>query len=295
MPPKLGSVCKAVVPVGDESTPTPRTERCARGEPGTAAAPAAAAHGAPRPRPPHRPQWHPRDGTARCPLARPAGAGWLREAGLQPGPALARRRNRGRGVTDAADRGGAGRCLGWLPDDDRRHQHPRPPARGGGQPGGADPHLGRRRGGWGSNLQCVTERAGTPVVVALTAGQRHERLRAIPLLEQATARMWPAAGAGDEGARPSAWRTGRRARAINRLTRLRRIAARDDTLASSDLAMVTIAMILAWRPLCRQTLVVCHASTAGPGGTVWGGHRVRPYGGRCDPLDHSWQIIPDRP
>ncbi len=144
----------------------------------------------------------------------------------------------------------------------------------------------------------MTGRAGTPVVVALTAGQRHERPRAIPLLEQATARMWPEAGAGDKGARGSAWRTGRRARAIdaviadredasgdpasdreadrerptiaraiNRLTRLRRIAARDDTLASSDLAMVTIAMILEWRPLCRQTLVDLAkiGDVAGPG------------------------------
>ena len=36
-------------------------------------------------------------------------------------------------------------------------------------------------------------------MVALTAGQRHESPQAIPLLEQATDRMWPEAVAGDKG------------------------------------------------------------------------------------------------
>lgn len=36
-------------------------------------------------------------------------------------------------------------------------------------------------------------------MVALTAGQRHESPQAIPLLEQATGRMWPEAEAGDKG------------------------------------------------------------------------------------------------
>ena len=45
----------------------------------------------------------------------------------------------------------------------------------------------------------------------------------------------------------------------------------------------------------RYGLVVCHASSAGLGGTVWGGHGVRPYDWRCGPLDRSWQISPDRP
>jgi len=51
---------------------------------------------------------------------------------------------------------------------------------------------------------------------------------------------------------------------------------------------------LSWVPLPgRGGLVVCHASTAGLGGTVWGGHGVRPYDGRCGPLDRSWQINSD--
>jgi hypothetical protein len=37
------------------------------------------------------------------------------------------------------------------------------------------------------------------MVVALTAGQRHESPQAIPLLGQALDRMWPDAVAGDKG------------------------------------------------------------------------------------------------
>jgi len=123
----------------------------------------------------------------------------------------------------------------------------------------------------------VTERAGKPIVVALTAGQRHERPQAIPLLEQSLERMWPEAVAGDKGSRASDLRNWLQAReievvipyredesgdhaddrdlyrersiserAINRLKRYRRIATRHDKLASSYLAMVTIACILEW-------------------------------------------------
>jgi hypothetical protein len=46
-------------------------------------------------------------------------------------------------------------------------------------------------------------------------------------------------------------------RGINRLTRDRRMATRSEKLARSDLALVTIAMILEWLSLCRQTLG-CH-------------------------------------
>lgn len=137
--------------------------------------------------------------------------------------------------------------------------------------------MGRSRGGWGSKLHLITERAGKPVVVTLTAGQRHERPQAIPLLEQASERMWPEAVAGDKGDSASALRTWLQApdieavipyreddagdhaddreasrerpvieRTSNRLKRYRRIATRYAKLASSDLAMVTIAAILEW-------------------------------------------------
>lgn len=59
--------------------------------------------------------------------------------------------------------------------------------------------MGRSRGGWGSKLHLITERSGKPIVCALTAGQRHESPRAIPLLERALDRMWPEAVAGDKG------------------------------------------------------------------------------------------------
>lgn len=113
--------------------------------------------------------------------------------------------------------------------------------------------------------------------MALTEGQRHESPEAIPLLKRMAHRMWPEALAGDKGyssAELRNWllerdieaiipyrndemgpkdydRTRYRERpvierTINRLKRFRRVATRYDTLASSYLAMVTIAMILEW-------------------------------------------------
>ena len=123
----------------------------------------------------------------------------------------------------------------------------------------------------------MTERTGKPVVTALTAGQRHESPQAIPLLAQATERLWPDAVAGDKGYSASELRNWLQVhdieavipyradeggdhtydhdayrerpiieRAINRLKRYRRIATRYEKLASSYLAMVTIACILEW-------------------------------------------------
>ncbi len=116
------------------------------------------------------------------------------------------------------------------------------------------------------------------MVVALTAGQRHESRPAIPLLERMAHRIWPDALAGDQGDSGSDLRHGLRQRdveavipdradetgprpddrsldrerslierMINRLTRSRRVATRDDTRAVTSLAMVMIAMILALR------------------------------------------------
>jgi transposase len=123
----------------------------------------------------------------------------------------------------------------------------------------------------------VTDRRGKPVVPQLSAGQRHEATAAVPLLEQALERIWPAAVAGDRGYsthpirnwlaereieavipwRANEWgaksydRVAYRDRSrveltINRLKRYRRIATRYDKLAATYLAMVTIACILEW-------------------------------------------------
>ena len=123
----------------------------------------------------------------------------------------------------------------------------------------------------------MTERSGKPIVVALTAGQRHESPEAIPLLERALHRMWPEALAGNKGYSSSDLRNwlGEREieavipyrkdemgphdydkdlyrerpkieQTINRLKRFRRVATRADKLATSYLAMVTLAMILEW-------------------------------------------------
>lgn len=123
----------------------------------------------------------------------------------------------------------------------------------------------------------MTERGGTPIVCALTAGQRHESPQAMPLLEQSLERMWPDAVAGDKGSSASdlrEWLAEREIdavipkrdtedgpndydrelyrerplieRTINRLKRFRRIATRYEKQASSYLAMVTLACILEW-------------------------------------------------
>ncbi len=123
----------------------------------------------------------------------------------------------------------------------------------------------------------MTERGGKPIVCALTAGQRHESPQAIPLLEQAVERMWPEAVAGDKGYSATDlrdWLAEREIddvipkrkdeagandydrelyrerpmieRTINRLKRYRRIATRYEQLASSYVAMVTLACILEW-------------------------------------------------
>ena len=126
-------------------------------------------------------------------------------------------------------------------------------------------------------MHLVTERSGKPVVAALTAGQRHESPEAIPVLEASLDRMWPDAVAGDKGYSASELRNWLQAhdieavipyredesgeheydheayrerpmieRTINRLKRYRRIATRYEKLASSYVAMLTMAMILEW-------------------------------------------------
>lgn len=123
----------------------------------------------------------------------------------------------------------------------------------------------------------MTERAGKPVVVKLTAGQRHESRVAIPLLAAGLERIECAAVVGDRGyssGRIRDWLAQRDIaaviprrrdalgatdydreayrernvieRTLNRLKRYRAVATRYDKLASSYLAMLTIACILEW-------------------------------------------------
>ncbi len=111
----------------------------------------------------------------------------------------------------------------------------------------------------------------------LSAGQRHESVEALPLLEETLERMWPEAVAGDKAYSTAAirnWLQEREIeavipkrddewgpkeynrdayrersvveRTINRLKRYRRIATRYEKLAASYLAMVLIACILEW-------------------------------------------------
>jgi transposase len=123
----------------------------------------------------------------------------------------------------------------------------------------------------------VTDRSGQPLVAEVTAGQCHESPQAIPLLERSLERVWPQAVAGDKGYSARTLRSWLEEREIepvipyrqdelgdhaydreayrdrsmiertfNRLKRHRRIATRFEKLASSYLALVTIAMMLEW-------------------------------------------------
>lgn len=68
-----------------------------------------------------------------------------------------------------------------------RFQHPRRPRRGRREKGGSQQALGRSHGGWGSKLHLLTDGAGLPLAVMLSAGQRHESLYLEPLVELAMA------------------------------------------------------------------------------------------------------------
>ena len=152
--------------------------------------------------------------------------------------------------------------------------------RGKNQPPGEpeDHALGRSQGGFGTKLHLICDGAGTPIAVAVGPGQQHETQQAIPLLEEATA--WPeqpAKVAGDKGYSSAGLRNwlqqrdidavipyrhdemGPRTydreayrerpvieRTLKRLRRYRRVATRYEKLASSYLAMVTIAMVVEW-------------------------------------------------
>jgi transposase len=162
----------------------------------------------------------------------------------------------------------------------RAHQH----AAGarGGQAGEA---LGRSRGGFSTKLHLRADRQGRPLVLLVTAGERHDQTMFEPLLEQGQVkragrgrpRRRPRRVAGDKGyssRRVRTWlrrhgirstiprkrnerrrgpfdRSGYRERnrverLINRLKQCRRVATRYEKRAVNYLAMVTLAAMVLW-------------------------------------------------
>jgi transposase len=151
--------------------------------------------------------------------------------------------------------------------------------------GTAKQALGWSRGGFSTKLYLPTERGGKPLVLLLTAGERHEQSVFEPLMERGTVK-WPCRGqprrrpicvVGDKGCssgkvRSYLRRRGVRAviprkrneppqrhfdrelyrernrmeRLINRLKRFCRVAARYEKLAANYLAFVTLAAITLW-------------------------------------------------
>ena len=145
--------------------------------------------------------------------------------------------------------------------------------------------LGRSRGGYSTKINLRAERGGKQMVLALTAGERHEQPVLLLLMERGAVkrpgrgrpRVRPERVAGDMGYSSPAVRRylkGRRIRVviptradeepdptfdrlayrernvverlINRLKQWRRIATRYEKRAANYLAMVTIAAILHW-------------------------------------------------
>src|SRR5262249_42688872 len=170
----------------------------------------------------------------------------------------------------------------------RQHHHPGASARRGGAAGKRGPAqqaLGKSRGGFSTKLHLRAQRGGKPVVLLLTAGQRHEPRAFVPFMEggvvkrpgRGRPRRRPRRIVGDKGY-SSRWvrrylrqrgigatipkrrderpqRGFDRAlyrernqveRCINRLKQYRRVATRYEKLAINYLAMVTIAAILIW-------------------------------------------------
>lgn len=162
----------------------------------------------------------------------------------------------------------------------RAHQHAAGARRG--QEGEA---LGRSHGGFSTKIHVRADRHGKPLVLLVTAGQRHDQTMFAPLLERGQIRQQ---GRGRPRHRPkrivadkgysSRWiRTWLRQhgirhtiphkrnacrggpfdraqycernqveRLINRLKQFRRVATRYEKLATNYLAMVTLASVMAW-------------------------------------------------
>jgi transposase len=151
--------------------------------------------------------------------------------------------------------------------------------------GPADEALGRSRGGFSTKLHLRAEGAGRPMVLLVTAGQRHEQTAFRPLMEQGAVRrrgrgrprVRPERVVADKGyaGRPirnycrrrgiraviprkrderpqrcfdrAAYRERNRVeRLVNRLKQFRRIATRYEKRAANYLAMLTLAAITLW-------------------------------------------------
>ncbi len=162
----------------------------------------------------------------------------------------------------------------------RAHQHA-----AGARDGQTGQALGRSRGGFSTKLHVRADRRGKPLVLLVTAGERHDQTMFEPLLEQGQVRR---AGCGRPRGRPERvvgdkgyssrhirhWlrRRGIRhtiphkrtecqrspfdrrvyrernrvERLMNRLKQYRRVATRYEKRAVNFLAMVTIAALLLW-------------------------------------------------
>ena len=133
--------------------------------------------------------------------------------------------------------------------------------------GSLDEALGRSRGGFSTKLHLRAEGGGKPMVLLVTAGQRHEQTAFRPLMEAGAVkrpgrgrpRSRPARVVGDRGytGRPIRAYCRRRGiryniprlrteRLVGRLKQCRRVATRYEKRAANFLAMVTLAAILLW-------------------------------------------------
>lgn len=162
----------------------------------------------------------------------------------------------------------------------RAHQHA-----AGARRSGTDEALGRSRGGFSTKLHLRAEGRGKPMVLLITAGERHEQTMFEPLMEtgrikrrgRGRPRHRPRRVIGDKGhssgrvrrylrrkaigavipRKRNERRRGRFDRAayrernrverlINRLKQFHRVATRYEKRAANYLAMVVIAAILLW-------------------------------------------------
>ncbi len=165
----------------------------------------------------------------------------------------------------------------------RAHQHAGGARKREG--GAARQALGWSRGGFSTKLHLRAERGGKPIVILLTAGERHEQSVFASLMERGAVkrggrgrpRRRPRCVVGDKGYssgkvrrylarhgvraviprkanerpqrhfdRPLYRERNRVERLINRLKQFRRVATRYEKLAANYLAMVTLAALLLW-------------------------------------------------
>lgn len=162
----------------------------------------------------------------------------------------------------------------------RAHQHA-----AGARKSGENETLGRSRGGFSTKPHIRADRRGKPLILLVTAGQRHEQTMFVPLMEAGVVqsgrrgrpRHRPHRLSGDKGYSSRRTRQYLRQRGIgiviphkdnqrhrgrfdrdayrernaverliNRLKQFRRIATRYEKKAANFLAMVTIAAMLFW-------------------------------------------------